>query len=104
MLWKEVRLMSAAEHTVSVTVTLSRDVYERVAGAAAEEHRQIEEVLTALVTEGLDAHSTVREVLERASALYRARLASEGKLEQTSEEVLEELREVREQIAGELYP
>jgi len=57
----------------------------------------------ALVAQGLAAHGTVRQLFEQASALYRARLAREGKLGQSSEEVLKELRDVREQIASELY-
>jgi hypothetical protein len=96
--------MSTAEPVISVTVTLPKAVYERVAQAAAHERRQIEELLSALVAEGLEARTTVRELFEHASDLYRARLAREGKLDQTPEEVLEELRDVREQITSELYP
>jgi hypothetical protein len=95
--------MSTADHTVSVTLTLPRDLYEHVARAAAAEHRQIEEMAGAWVAEGLAAHATVRELFEQASALYRERLAREGKLEQSSEEVRKQLREVREQVARELY-
>jgi hypothetical protein len=96
--------VSTAEQTVSVTVTLPKDVYERVALAAADEQCQIEELLSALVAEGLDTHATVRDLLERASTHYRAHLSREGKLQQSSEEVLQELRDVREQLARELYP
>lgn len=96
--------MSTAEQTVSVTVTLPKAVYERVAQAAAHERRQVEELPSALVAEGLEAHASVRELFEHASELYRVRLAREGRLDQTPEEVLKELRDVREQIARELYP
>jgi hypothetical protein len=96
--------MSTVEQPVPVTVMLPREVYERVARAAADEHRRIEDMAGALVAEGLTAHATVRELFERASVLYRARLEREGKLGQSSEEVLQELRDIREQIASELYP
>jgi len=46
----------------------------------------------------------VRELFERVSREYRARLAREGKLDQSPDEVLQELRDVREQIAREFYP
>jgi hypothetical protein len=47
---------------------------------------------------------TIRELLEQVSEDYRARLAREGKLEQSSDDVLQELRDLREQIARDLYP
>jgi hypothetical protein len=96
--------MSTTDETVEVTLTLPRGVYERVAHAAACERRQLEELLSTLVAEGLDAHASVRDLLEGVSAQYRARLDREGKLQQSPDEVLQELRELREQIARELYP
>jgi hypothetical protein len=96
--------MSTAEQTVQVTLALPKDVYERVAQAAVDEQRQFNDVLSALVMEGLDAHSSVREVLEHVSAQYRTRMASEGRLDQSPDQVLQELRDLREQIARELYP
>jgi hypothetical protein len=93
-----------ADREQTVAVMLPKGLYDRLAQAAAHEHRRIEELLGSLVTEGLDAHVTMRDLLEHVSALYRARLATEGKLQQSSEEVLQELRDLREQIASELYP
>ena len=46
----------------------------------------------------------LRELWEHVSEDYRARLAREGKLEQSSGDVLQELRNLREQITRELYP
>ena len=96
--------MSSAERTVQVTLSLPKDIYDRVARTAVEERRQLEDLLNTLVAEGLDAHSSVRELFERVSEQYRARLTREGKLEQTGDGVLLELRALREQIARELYP
>jgi hypothetical protein len=74
--------MNSAEQTVQVTLRLPKEIYERVAHAAAKEQRQLEHV----------------------SDQYRARLAREGKLERSPDAVLRELRTLREQIARELYP
>jgi hypothetical protein len=87
-----------------VTLRLPQDIYERVAHTATNERRQIEDLLSTLVAEGLDAHATVRQLFEHVSEQYRARLAHEGKLDQSADAVLEELRTLREQIARELYP
>lgn len=96
--------MSIADRTVQVTLRLPKDLYERAAQAAASEQQRLEDLLSILVAEGLDAHNTVRELFERISEQYRARLAREGKLQQSPDDVLQELRTLREQIAREFYP
>jgi len=96
--------MSSTDQTVDVMLRLPKDVYERAALTAAGERRQLEDLLSALVAEGLDSHASVRELFDRVSEQYRARLASEGKLAQSGDDVLRELRALREQIARELYP
>lgn len=96
--------MSNTDQTVQVTLLLPKDIYERAAQAASKEQRQIDDILSTLIAEGLDAHASVRELFERVSEQYRARLAREGKLHQSSDDVLQELRTLREQIARELYP
>ena len=96
--------MSGIGQTVQVTLRLPKDMYERVAQAARMEQRQIEDLLGTLIAEGLEAHATIRELLEHVSEDYRTRLAREGKLQQSSDDVLQGLRDLREQIARELYP
>jgi len=96
--------MSMTDQTVQVTLQLPQDIYRRVELAAVGEQRQLEDLLGALVAEGLDAHATLRELFENVSAQYRARLKSEGRLDQSADVVLQELRDVREQVAHELYP
>ena len=96
--------MSSMSQTVQVTLRLPKDMYERVTQAALIEQQQVEDLLRTLIAEGLEAHTTVRELLEHVSEDYRARLAREGKLHQSSDDVLHELRDLREQIARELYP
>jgi hypothetical protein len=96
--------MSSTGQTVQVTLRLPKDMYERVTQAARIEQQQVEDLLRTLIAEGLEAHTTLRELLEHVSEDYRARLAREGKLHQSSDDVLQELRSLREQIACELYP
>ena len=96
--------MSSIGQTVQVTLRLPKDVYERVTQAALMEQRQVEDLLSALIAEGLEAHGTIRELLEHVSADYRARLAREGKLQQSPDDVLQELRDLREQVTRALYP
>ena len=96
--------MSISEQTVPVTLLLPKELYERVVRAAAYEQRRLEDLLSALVAEGLDTHATAREVLEQVAAHYRARLAHEGRPHPSSGEVLQDLRKLREQIAHDLYP
>jgi siroheme synthase (precorrin-2 oxidase/ferrochelatase) len=96
--------MSSSGQTVQVTVRLPKEIYERVTQAALIEQQQIEDLLRSLIVEGLEAHMPLRELWEHVSEDYRARLAREGKLRQASDDVLQELRDLREQIAGELYP
>jgi hypothetical protein len=79
-------------------------MYERVTQAAFMEQQQVEDLLRTLIAEGLEAHTTIRALLEHVSEDYRARLAREGKLSQSSDDVLQELRDLREQITRELYP
>lgn len=96
--------MSSIGQTVQVTLRLPKDMYERVTQAAFMEQRQVEDLLHTLIAEGLEAHTTIRELLEHVSEDYRARLTREGKLDQSSDDVLQELRDLREQITRELYP
>jgi len=96
--------MSTTTETVQVTLTLPKEIYERAAETAQAEQRQITELLGDLVAEGLINPGSPREAFERASASYRARLARAGKLNQSPEEVLQELRELREKVAREHYP
>ena len=95
--------MSTKDTPVQVTLTLSGDVYKRVADEAAQEQRQLEDLLSKLVLDGLTAHEMVRGILEHVAEQYRNRLAQEGKLHQSPDEVMENLRNMREQVAGEFY-
>ena len=97
--------MDTLDATVTVTLELPQTLYERVAEEAQREQRTPENVLENLVADRfIDAQARARAAWERASALYRARLEREGKLDQTPEEIFAELAAIREEIANELYP
>ena len=96
--------MNSGDQTVEVTLRLSKDRYEQIQQAARMEHRPVEDLLGRLIAEGLDSHAGTREILEQVSQDYRARLAREGKLSQSADAVRQELSDLREQIARDLYP
>lgn len=96
--------MSRSDQTVQVTVRLSKDSYEQVKQAAHAEKCPVEDLLGRLIAQGLEAHMTLRDIWDRVSQDYRARLARSGKLSQSAETVRQELRTLREQIARDLYP
>ncbi len=92
------------ETTVPITLHLPRSLYERLEQTAQAQHQTPEEVLNDMVCQGLDRQTIAREALREARRLYRERLEREGKLNQTPDEILAELAEVRERIAHEPYP
>lgn len=96
--------MSNVDQTVAVTLQIPKGIYQQASQTAAHEQRKLEDLLGLLIVEGLYVHATVKQSLELVSAQYRDRLAQEGKLDQSPEEVLQDLRTLREQVANELYP
>ena len=62
--------MSSIGQTVQVTLRLPKDMYERVTQAALMEQRQVEDLLSTLIAEGLEAYATIRELLEHVSEDY----------------------------------
>ena len=96
--------MNVNGQTITVTLQVPRDVYDRASQTASRERRPLEDLLSRLLAEGLNVHGTVREVFEQVSAQYRARLRDDGKLSQSADEIMQEVQELREKIADELYP
>ena len=96
--------MNVNGQTITVTLQVPQDVYDRASQTARHEQRSLEDLLSRLLAEGLNVHGTVREVFEQVSAQYRARLRDDGKLSQSADEIMQELHELREKIADELYP
>jgi len=99
-----VKKMEDTSSNVQLTVLVPGSVYERLEKLAANERQDIAHVAGRLLEERLDSRNTFNQRMTALSDKYRQRLAREGKLEQAPDEVLEELRVLREQIANELYP
>ena len=68
------------------------------------EHRPVEDLLDSLIVEGAGQPCRHPGNTEQVSQDYRARLAREGKLSQSANVVRQELSDLREQIARDLYP
>jgi hypothetical protein len=103
----EVLGMPVAENTeerIPVTLSLPKPVLDRVSALARHKHSTVELELQQLVENGILSSLSVRERLEALSDSYRERLSQEGRLNQSAEEVMEELRRIREQVADELHP
>lgn len=92
-----------AANSVQVVMSLPQTTYEQIQQIAIANHQQPEELITTLITDGLDAQATTRQILERISQEYRDRLSQEGTLDQSPETTLQELNELRENIVNELY-
>ncbi len=90
--------------SVTIEVKLPRQEYERVEAQARREHSSAVEMISRLIDDGLLSRMTAREIMERVSVEYRARIAASGVPELTSAELLEKLRRDREAIVDELYP
>jgi gamma-glutamylcysteine synthetase len=95
--------MSNTDQTITVTLRIPESVYQQAAITAAKEQQAVEELLSARLIEGLTAHATVRSILELVAGQYRDRLQRENQFNQSPEQVLQKLRDIREQSANELY-
>jgi hypothetical protein len=101
---EEVIVMPATEERVSITLTLPREVLDQVDCLAKQSKESVEKEFESLIESGLKSRLSAQERFDRLSDMYRARLAREGKLNQTSEEIMAELQEIREKVANEFYP
>lgn len=90
--------------SVTIQVDLPRAEYELVEAEARKERRPVSEVIPGLVSSELYRREKARRMLQAASESYRAQLAAEGKLDQTPEEIFADLRQLREEVANELFP
>lgn len=52
--------MTATQSAVNVVMSLSKTTYDQIQKMAVANHQKTEELLTDLITEGLDAQSTTR--------------------------------------------
>jgi hypothetical protein len=95
--------MSSVDSTVTITLQIPEAVYQHATETAAHEQQGVEELLNRLILEGLNSYTTVRSILEVVSRHYRERLQQENRLNQSDDEILQDLRNIRAQVADELY-
>ena len=96
--------MSVTDKGRSVTLVLPEPIYKKAIHAAGKQGKPVEEFLQRVLTDDLRDRAHLRARWEQLSRQYRARLQREGTLDQTADEVLADLRELREQVVDELYP
>src|SRR5258708_39755373 len=96
--------MAILEDNVRVTLTLSRRLMEQLDELAESRKSTRERELQWMIEDRVRRQLEVREHFERLSEMYRARLDREERLNQSEEEIMEDLRRIREQVANELHP
>lgn len=94
----------AEEERVALTVSIPQSVLKQIEELARDAKTSREREFESLLRIGLKTKRSYQDRFDRLSETYRARLAREGKLNQTFDEIMEELARVREQVANELYP
>ena len=90
--------------TESLTLQLPFDVVERIRESANESHRPVEREAQALLERGLSARERLRQSADRAYREYQEHLKRAGEAEPTAEELMDQMRRIREEVANELYP
>lgn len=95
--------MTQTDESVPVTLQLPKLLYQQASETADGEHREVEDFLCQLVVQALQNYDAYK-LWESVSEQYRERLTQENRLNQSPDEVLSELSQVREEIAHELYP
>lgn len=101
---REMTDMSAQTLSVTIQVEFPAEDYRQLEAQARQEHVSVSQIIPDLVTSELRRRKKARRLLAEASRSYLARLAKEGKLDQTPEGIFAELRAVREVVADELLP
>ena len=96
--------MPIAEDQVPITLSVPRSVAERVGESARLANRSVEREAEALMERGLTTRESVRASADRAYEAYKDHLKRIGQKEPTADELMEQMRRIREEIANELDP
>ncbi len=96
--------MPAVKEKVSLTLDVPADLMEQIRAAATEANCSIERVTEDLLLEGLDLRDQLMRSLEKARQSRKEYLERTGQRELTEDELWEQMRRIREEIANELYP
>jgi hypothetical protein len=96
--------MESSTDSVSIVVELPSEDYARLAAHARDERATVSQIIPSLLSSALRRQKKAKDLFAQASRSYRTRLAKEGKLGQTLDEMMGDLREIREEVAEELFP
>ena len=96
--------MPATEDRVFLTVSVPKSIVDRINQAAEHSSRTVDDEVAWLVESGLESEMTWEEQLEKVRNAYRERYESTGRPVPTTEELWEQMRRIREEVANELYP
>ncbi len=96
--------MPIVEEQVAVTVTLPRSVVNHIGASAGRDNHTVEEELRSLIGLALALEGEPEELAAKAEREYAGHLAATGNERPTTEELWEQMRRVREEVANELYP
>ena len=96
--------LPVVEKSVKMTVELPQSIADRVTARAASSKHTLNEEMRTLLEQGLRGSGNVHDSVDRARKSYEAELISARKSRPTGEELWEQMRRIREEVANELYP
>src|SRR5688500_2193153 len=88
----------------SITLHVPQEIYDKVRESAQRTNRSPEEEAQRILQHAVERREHARESLKRARAAYDEYLECTGTPRPTTEELWEQLRRVREEVADELDP
>jgi hypothetical protein len=93
-----------ATETESLTLELPIAALERIRESARRSHRPVEREAEALLQHALSAPDRLRRAMEQSHREYQDYLKQTGQEPPTDDELNDRMREIREEVANELYP
>ena len=94
--------MPHTEECESITLSLPRSLVAQLDELASARSISRDQEVQTLIEDRLRRQSEGQSAFNRLSDMYRSRMARESKADQTDEEVMEDLRRIREEVANDL--
>jgi hypothetical protein len=92
------------EEQITITMSFPKSILEQIGASADRDNHTVEDEIRSLVGLALAIDGDVEELAEQAEHDYAAHLAATGRTRPTTDEMWEQMRRVREEVADELYP
>jgi hypothetical protein len=96
--------MDAIHPTVEVKLQIPQPLYQVLVETAEAEHQPLESIANQVLQAGLKTRHSWQQLCQALTLRHQERLQQEGKLNQSTAKVFQELQAVRDAIADELYP